>query len=105
MTKTSAIGGGKIVFRHLLGRVYYIKHILQTLFIRRLSFYANKNLKNNDPQVCLFAFDGIATTINVKGIYEREHLETLIGWLQQNMQIGGAVLDIGANSASPDYSV
>lgn len=97
MTKTSAIGGGKNVFRNRLGRVYYLKHVLQTLFIRCLSLYANKNLKNNDPQVCLFAFDGIATTINVKGIYEREQLDTLIGWLKQNMLIGGAVLDIGAN--------
>ena len=97
MTKTSTVGGGKSVFRHRLGRVYYIKHVLQTLFIRRLSFYANKNLKNNDPQVCLFAFDGIATTINVKGIYEREQLDTLIGWLKQKRLIGGAVLDIGAN--------
>jgi FkbM family methyltransferase len=85
------------IFTHRLGRIYYLKHILETLFIKSLSTYANRHLKNNEPQVCLFAFDGIASTINVKGIYEKEQLNTVIGWLQSNGLIWGSFLDIGAN--------
>jgi len=85
------------MFRHRLGRIYYLKHILETLLIRWLSSYASKHLKANEPQVCLFAFDGIANTINVKGIYERELLDTVFGWLQANALIQGVALDIGAN--------
>ncbi len=97
MNNNRSRDNGSGVFFYRLGRIYYIKHIFQTLIIRRLSSYARRNLKNNDPQVCLFAFDGIATTINVKGVYEREQLDTLIGWLKKNALIGGAVVDIGAN--------
>jgi FkbM family methyltransferase len=96
MSDTQKMNSRKM-FRHRLGRIYYLKHILETLLIRWLSSYASKHLKANEPQVCLFAFDGIANTINVKGIYERELLDTVIGWLHANALIQGAALDIGAN--------
>jgi FkbM family methyltransferase len=85
------------IYCNKLGRIYYLKHILETLLIKLLSSLSTKHIKNNDFQVAIFAFDGIGTTINVKGIYEREHLETAMGWLQANNLIKGSAIDVGAN--------
>lgn len=87
----------KNVYSNNLGRAFYIKHILETILIKLLSKLSIKHIKNNEPQLAIFSFDGIGTTINVKGIYERVQLDSLLGWLQSNKLIKGSALDIGAN--------
>lgn len=85
------------IYSHKLGRIYYIRHIFETLLIKLLSSLSINYIKNNDLQVAIFAFDGIGTTINVKGVYEREQLDTVISWLDSNQLIKGSAVDIGAN--------
>ena len=80
-----------------LGHIYYIKHIFQTLLIKRLSFLSTRDKKNNDFQAAIFSFDGIGTIINVKGVYEREQLDTVMGWMQSKHPVSGSAVDIGAN--------
>jgi len=85
------------IYRKKLTRIYYIRHIFETLLIKWLSCLSTKHIKNNDFQVTIFSFDGIGTTINVKGVYEREQLDTLMGWLRTNNLIRDSAVDIGAN--------
>lgn len=87
----------KEIYRNKLGRIYYINHIFETFLIKLLSSLSVKHIKNNNLQVAVFAFDGIGTTINIKGVYEREQLDTVLGYLNLNHLVKGSAIDIGAN--------
>lgn len=85
------------IYSRAFGRIHYLKHIFDTLVIKYLSRLAVRHLESRGYPVAMFAFDGIATTISVKGVYEREQLDTVFGWLNSEHLIRGSAIDIGAN--------
>jgi FkbM family methyltransferase len=75
-----------------------IKNLIDKIIIHILHKYSKKNISSHD-QLAVFAFDHIAHHINIKGIYEKEHLEAAFSFLEKYSKLrkGETAVDIGAN--------
>jgi FkbM family methyltransferase len=57
------------------------------------------HIADNRKQVAVFAFDHIAHSINIQGVYEKEELDVFFDWMSKlNTSFSGKLaIDIGAN--------
>lgn len=62
-------------------------------------YFAKKNLQSGFPQVAIYAFDHIGLKINNSGIYERDLLDSIMNFLEEQFQVSSfqTTIDIGAN--------
>jgi FkbM family methyltransferase len=76
-----------------------VSKIFDLFIARLLNFRARQHLAGGQPQLIVFSFDYIGNTINHQGIFEREELDTLMGFLKPFYPEfkAGVCLDIGAN--------
>lgn len=80
-----------------LGRLYFLKQMFAKIVLRYLTSVGNQQIEEGMPQVSVFAFDHIGHQINLRGVFEREELTAVLGYLVNNKLVKGAALDIGAN--------
>lgn len=57
----------------------------------------HKNFTQGYSRVVGLSFDMMLSTINIKGLYEKEFLEILVQWLYTNNLIRDSAVDVGAN--------
>lgn len=86
-----------ILHKQPLGRLDYLKFVVDTLVIKYLSHVSRKHLGNETPQLAIAAFDLVGNTLAVRGLYEKEQLETTLAWLRSEGRVRGSVIDAGAN--------
>jgi len=87
----------KVLFSLKFSRLHFLKQMINRLVFRYLSVIAKQQLELGAHQVSVFSFDYIGHHINLDGVYERDELTTVIGYLNNNNLIKGSLLDIGAN--------
>lgn len=88
---------GSVLYKMSLGRIYFLKQIFAKMIFRYLTKIGNQQIEEGSYQVSVFAFDLIGHQINLRGVFEREELTAVIGYLKSNKLVKGAALDIGAN--------
>lgn len=59
--------------------------------------FAKRHTDNGYPQLATLSFDHIGLTINIEGLYERDDLELVVKWLNENQYFKGVAVDVGAN--------
>lgn len=88
-----------ILFSRKYGRHEFLASLLLYPLDKMLHARTRKHTADCRRQLAVFAFDDIAHSININGVYERKELETFFDWLERFGEgvFDGIALDIGAN--------
>lgn len=73
---------------------------LDALAMGRMKRLAARHLDEGRAQLAIFAFDDVGLGLQTRGIYERDHLETLLAWLRAGPfadRLSLTAVDCGAN--------
>ena len=86
-------------YKNDVSRLETILTVLKLPLRKFLYILSKKYLDSNKPQLAVYAFDYIGTTIAIDGFYEIRELELIEKWLKDRHPdvLKGTCLDIGAN--------